>query len=165
MTLPSPGRSQLTKRYDTTQHVMALTLKTYNTTTHNTALVLRPQATGALGEVMLSLGYLRLTERLTVVVIRSRDLCSVEGDQPPSELNWFAMPSSHLGGGGGAMGSVEPPFFPQIHRKSPGNGVSDVPDFKTFRESMPRGPPSLSCLRRSRIQPPLNKILDPPHGT
>ena len=30
------------------------------------------------------------------------------------------------------MGSVKPPFLPQIHNESPGNGISDVPDFKIF---------------------------------
>ena len=34
------------------------------------------------------------------------------------------------GSKGGSMGLVEPPFLPQVHPESPGNGVSDVPDFK-----------------------------------
>ena len=46
-----------------------------------------------------------------------------------------------LGGGGGecSMGSVEPPFWPQIHPESPGNSVSDIPDFTP-------GPPYLVVL-------------------
>ena len=59
------------------------------------------------------------------------------------------------------MGSVKPPFLPQIHPESPGNGISDVPDFKIFWGSMPPDPPSLSRLRLSHILSPLHKILDP----
>ena len=66
------------------------------------------------------------------------------------------------GGGGGSMGSVEPPFLPQIHPESPGNGVSDLPDFKIFWGSMPPDPTSLSCLRCPQFQTPLHEIPDPP---
>ena len=30
------------------------------------------------------------------------------------------------------MGSVEPPFLPQIQPESPEKSVSDIPDFKIF---------------------------------
>ena len=46
------------------------------------------------------------------------------------------------------MGSVEPPFLPQIHPESPGNGVSDILDFK---------PPSMSHLQHSHIRTPFTK--------
>ena len=36
------------------------------------------QASGVLGELMISLGYLRLTERLTIVIIRARNLPQAE---------------------------------------------------------------------------------------
>ena len=67
-----------------------------------------------------------------------------------------------LGGGGGSMGSVEPPFLTQSDPESPGNGVSDVPDFKIFSGEHASGPPSLSDHRRSQIRTLLGKILDPP---
>ncbi|KAM7448162.1 hypothetical protein ABFA07_003741 [Porites harrisoni] len=37
-----------------------------------------PKASGVLGELMISLGYLRLTERLTIVIIRARNLPQAE---------------------------------------------------------------------------------------
>ena len=37
--------------------------------------------------------------------------------------------------------SVEPPFLPRIHPESPGNYVSDVPDFKIFPGEHVPGPP------------------------
>ena len=41
------------------------------------------------------------------------------------------------------MGSVEPLFVPQILPESPGNGVSDVPDFKIFPSALTTSnPPS-----------------------
>ena len=52
------------------------------------------------------------------------------------------------------MGLVEPPFLPQIHPESPGNGVSDVPDFKILWGSMPPGPPGFSRLWLSQIRTP-----------
>ena len=55
------------------------------------------QATGALGEVMLSLGYLRLTERLTVVIISARNLCSLEEGQPPGKCSWCLHKSILVG--------------------------------------------------------------------
>lgn len=42
------------------------------------------KATGVLGEVMISLGYLRLTERLTIVIIRSRNLPQSEDEEDPA---------------------------------------------------------------------------------
>ena len=50
------------------------------------------------------------------------------------------------------MGLVELLFSPQMRPESPGNGISDVPDFKIFPgEHAPRLP-SFSCLRRSQIR-------------
>lgn len=42
------------------------------------------KATGVLGELMISLGYLRLTERLTVVVIRARSLKGIDDQTDPA---------------------------------------------------------------------------------
>ena len=63
------------------------------------------------------------------------------------------------GGGGGFDGFGQTPFLPQIHPESPGNGVSNVPDFKFFHGSMPPNPPS------SQIWSPLDTILDLPPAT
>lgn len=43
-----------------------------------------PKASGVLGELMISLGYLRLTERLTIVVIRARNLPVNEDKEDPA---------------------------------------------------------------------------------
>lgn len=43
-----------------------------------------PKASGVLGELMISLGYLRLTERLTIVVIRARNLPENEDKEDPA---------------------------------------------------------------------------------
>lgn len=43
------------------------------------------QASGVLGELMISLGYLRLTERLTIVVIRARNLPINEDKEDPGK--------------------------------------------------------------------------------
>lgn len=43
------------------------------------------QASGVLGELMISLGYLRLTERLTIVVIRARNLPVNEDKEDPGK--------------------------------------------------------------------------------
>ena len=44
---------------------------------------------------------------------------------------------------GKLMGLIEAFFLPQIYPEIPGNGGSDVPDFKSLWASMP---PGLSCL-------------------
>ena len=42
---------------------------------------------------------------------------------------------AHLGQGGGVQWvRLNAPFLPQIHPESPGNGISDVPDFTIFRD-------------------------------
>ena len=43
------------------------------------------QASGVLGELMISLGYLRLTERLTIVIIRARNLPANENQEDPGK--------------------------------------------------------------------------------
>ena len=47
------------------------------------------QASGVLGELMISLGYLRLTERLTIVVIRARNLPVNEDKEDPGKWLWW----------------------------------------------------------------------------
>ncbi|XP_078356564.1 synaptotagmin-6-like [Oculina patagonica] len=42
------------------------------------------KASGVLGELMISLGYLRLTERLTIVIIRARNLPANENQEDPA---------------------------------------------------------------------------------
>lgn len=42
------------------------------------------KASGVLGELMISLGYLRLTERLTIVIIRARNLPQSEDKEDPA---------------------------------------------------------------------------------
>ena len=49
-------------------------------------LLFHSQASGVLGELMISLGYLRLTERLTTVIIRARNLPQVQNEEDPGEL-------------------------------------------------------------------------------
>ena len=51
--------------------------------------------------------------------------------------------NTYGGSRGDSMGSVEPPFLPQIHPESPENGMSEYPDFKIFWGSMPPDPSSL----------------------
>lgn len=43
-----------------------------------------PKASGLLGELMISLGYLRLTERLTIVIIRARNLPQAGDEEDPA---------------------------------------------------------------------------------
>lgn len=43
-----------------------------------------PKPSGVLGELMVSLGYLRLTERLTIVIIRARNLPHAEEEEEPA---------------------------------------------------------------------------------
>ena len=52
------------------------------------------------------------------------------------------------------MGSVEPSFLPQVQPESPGNGISDVPDFEIFRGNTP-----LACrtFGAHKFEPPFTK--------
>ena len=61
---------------------------------------------------------------------------------------------------GGVDGFGWTPLSASSHPESPGNGVSDAPDFNIFQGSMPPDPPSLLCHWHSQIQTPLHKILD-----
>ena len=68
-------------------------------------------------------------------------------------INWSIHQSINQSADlGGSMGLVEPPFLPQIHPESLGNGVSDG---RT---------PSFTHLQRSQIRTLVRLTLDPPQS-